>query len=169
MQINFKRSVLLMSCLLAISCSSKVQTSFNCEPEYYSKDIITPPAKGKQVEIEIVPSAAQQWPDLADPSQQVQEVSFDQTIEWRFGKFSRDCERKRDCGIVFKKVKAQTVLTQSKALDCQMQTGGAYSCKIKASKLFELCGKKEKICSFGYTINVGEYYRDPVIIVRPPQ
>ena len=169
MQINFKRSVLLMSCLLAISCSSKVQTSFNCEPEYYSKDIINPPASGGQVEIEIVPSAAPQWPDLADPSQQVQEVSVDQTIEWRFGKFSRECARKRDCGSVFNKVKAQTVLTQSKALDCQMQTGGAYSCKIKASKLFELCGKKEQICAFSYTINVADRYRDPVIIVRPPR
>lgn len=169
MQINYQRSVLLMGCLFVISCSSKVQTSFNCEPEYYEKDIINQPVKGKQVEIEIVQSAAPKWPDLADPGQQIQEVTQGQTIEWRFGKFSEECARSRKCGIVFKKVNAQATLNKSRAISCQSQAGGAYSCKLEASKLFELCGKKEKICAFSYTINVAEHYRDPVIIVRPPQ
>jgi hypothetical protein len=158
-----------MSCLFVISCSSKVQTSFNCEPEYYAKDIINQPVRGKQLEIEIVPSAAAKWPDLGAPEQQVQEVTRDQTIEWRFGKFSEECSRSRNCGIVFKKVNAQATLKKTRAISCQPQAGGAYSCKLDASKLFELCGKKETICAFSYTINVAEHYRDPVIIVRPPQ
>ena len=103
MQINFKRSVLLMSCLLAISCSSKVKTSFQCLPEDYPLYTINAAGDKKQVELEIVSTAADEWPDLKDPRQQVQAVNADQTIEWRFGPYSRFCRSEREaCEIISK-------------------------------------------------------------------
>lgn len=168
MQKNVKRHVLLVSSLLAISFNSTALTSFNCEPEEYPKEMIHGPLTGDQVDLKIMPSVIKEWPDLEKPEQQVLEVTPNQIITWHFGRFSRECLTSKKCGIVFKKSFAQRTLSQSKNFTCKAE-GADFKCSVKAQELFNLCAKTDQLCAFSYTINVSKGYRDPVIIIRPPQ
>ncbi len=168
MQINFKRSVLLLSCLLAISCSSKVQTSFQCQPDEYRKDLVNAPQSGDKVLIRIGNSATAGWPDLEQPNQQLQEVNKNQMITWNFGRLSTECRTSRKCRIEFTKENFNKELLRNKALNCWTENAD-YFCAVNSNELFRKCKKEDQICAFHYTIFVGDSYRDPVIIVRPPQ